>query len=179
MTPELDAGREKSPSRWQIVWISAASALLAACASPPQSDELIFAKVTRIFSEADYRNAFERGRIEQGFFGQNDFSMLEAAIKSGVGHDAVKERRLIACECSCGTECYASYPLLLPEGVVIHLGDLIKLKAGTSKWEQGLQRFTYTLGQYQQQLDIPSSNWTRIEGNHGLLPACDPAKWRS
>ncbi len=160
-----------------IVLISLISLLSVGCATTPKNGEIIFAKVTHIFEEEEYRNAVENKGFFQGFFYEKKLSMLEAAINEGVTLDDVKDKRLVACECSCGAECYTSYPLLLPDNIAITLYDLVELKAGINKWQGDTQRYSYTLGKYQRHVDIPFKNWIRIEGNHSYLPVCYPAKW--
>ncbi|SCZ57474.1 hypothetical protein [Thiohalomonas denitrificans] len=161
-----------------LVLIGFISILLAGCAAQPKNGDIIFAKVTHIFKEAEYRKAIEDKESFKGFFYERKLSMLESAINEGVTIEDVKNQRLVACECSCGAECYASYPLLLPDGVAITLYGLVELEAGAAKWQGDAQRYKYTLGKYLRNIDILFEDWARIEGNHNLLPVCDPMKWR-
>lgn len=147
------------------------------CSAIPKNDVVVFAKITTVFKEVEYRNAIDDKSYFKGFFDQRKLSMLEAAIREGVTLNDLKAQRFVAVECSCGTECYSSYPLLLPEKVSFSLHELVSLKTGINQWQQERKRYNYTLGKYQKHLTYSPENWIRMGGNHSALPVCDPAQW--
>lgn len=153
------------------------SLLMPGCAAIPKQGDTVFAMVIHIFSADEFRKAQSSENEFKGYFERRDLSMLQAAIDQGVGMAEIKAGRLVAAECSCGAECYSSYPVLLPANREVHRNDLIRLKTGLNQWRGGERRYRFTLGQYLGRVDMPPGQWVRIPGNHGYLPACQSTQW--
>jgi hypothetical protein len=159
--------------------ISLALLASAGCATIPSDGDVVFAKVTHVFDASEYHEATANKAAFRGFFAERRLSMLEAAIDAGVSLDAVKHGRLVAAECSCGPECYTSYPLLLPANHATGPGALVVMRAGENTWQRSTQRYRYTLSTYLRSPGLPPADWKRIEGNHSHLPACFAGRWKS
>lgn len=161
------------------VLVALAALFAAGCATIPQDGDVVFAKVTHVFQASEFADATTNKAAFQGFFGERRLSMLEAAIRAGVTLDDVKRGRLVAAECSCGPECYTSYPLLLPGPHTTRLHDLVEIRTGTNTWQRDTRRYSYTLVTFIRRPGLPMDQWATIEGNHSHLPACFPDRWRS
>lgn len=159
------------------ILIALVALLAAGCATLPRDGDVVFVKVTHVFDASEYRDATSNKAAFRGFFGERYLSMLEAAIDAGVTAEQVQHGRLVAGECSCGPECYTSYPVLLPGNDATRIHDLLEIRAGKNTWLRDGQRYAYTLATFVRSPRIPMHRWTRIEGNHSHLPACDPERW--